>query len=619
MPTDEQLRANFPAIDIICSGHAAYEPPPGPLPCSPLVQLLRLHTGADTGACSSSAELIKELVDGVAGALSTGYVRTAVLPLQTLAQRDGWHKSAVVVGGLPSYEVETAPLMTQGTLAFMACFDRVSVGQPFRPALETIGNWSALIKRSLERASQFIDGIDFDHYSSGGRITRLRRCVCMLVDAINAAELTTLLEELSDAHRGERDVTTVLFRGQEFHTTALAADLVHGIDAAQRQAGVPWWCRLDVSLHSTSCVLVQANQRRLCNCCTVQAGLVRVCSCHSISVSAVPWAIVSTWPRDEMSLHLMRSAATRSPVGDQMPPVTIRAAPSLSGAVTAVSRVLMEGLIPCKLAFVDSSRLSKEEIMVSRSLAESVLVDICVPVTAHSLSGSNLDGTQAKLQPYSALWHQGYRHARIVRMGTVMATVLVSRCLMSEDKLHVCGHKGLALVCSDDDPLFAGGANLVMQGGAIITRQQAATLWLTCTVHAQTTHMDTADYPTDPRSFMCRVLRSAGSGWLHGCFQVASRLPEHAARYSATRDSCGVGTAGVLRRDHHGDDFIAVDTMTIDALAAAVRGLTTSVVTSGETTDVRAWTTSATMMLVQCESGSLGHGGALSSRQLCRG
>ena len=44
---------------------------------------------------------------------------------------------------------------------------------------------------------------------------------------------------------------------------------------------------------------------------------------------------------------------------------------------------------------------------------------------------------------------------------------------------------------------------------------------------------------------MHRVLSSTGSGYLHGCFQVALRLPEHAARYSATRDSRTVETTGV--------------------------------------------------------------------------
>ena len=87
-----------------------------------------------------------------------------------------------------------------------------------------------------------------------------------------------------------------------------------------------------------------------------------------------------------------------------------------------------------------------------------------------------------------------------------------------------------------------------MKASAIITRQQAATMWLTCMIHAQTTHMsvaDVADRATDPRGFMHRVLSSTGSGYLHGCFQVALRLPEHAARYSATRDSRTVETTGV--------------------------------------------------------------------------
>eukprot|EP00972_Heterocapsa_arctica_P041198 6072703-Heterocapsa_arctica.AAC.1 len=54
------------------------------------------------------------------------------------------------------------------------------------------------------------------------------------------------------------------------------------------------------------------------------------------------------------------------------------------------------------------------------------------------------------------LWHQGYRHVRAVHIGTEMSVVQVVRTLITGDKLHVVGHKGLAIVVRDDDVALSG-------------------------------------------------------------------------------------------------------------------------------------------------------------------
>ena len=77
--------------------------------------------------------------------------------------------------------------------------------------------------------------------------------------------------------------------------------------------------------------------------------------------------------------------------------------------------------------------------------------------------------------------------------------------------------------------------------------------------------------------FIHRVLCNAGQVSLSGCFQVASRLPEHAARYAASRESFTTSSTGTLRRDALGDDFIAVDAMSVDALAGGRHVLDTEV------------------------------------------
>eukprot|EP00972_Heterocapsa_arctica_P011670 1710042-Heterocapsa_arctica.AAC.1 len=110
---------------------------------------------------------------------------------------------------------------------------------------------------------------------------------------------------------------------------------------------------------------------------------------------------------------------------------------------------------------------------------------------------------------------------------------------------------------------------MAMSAAAIITRQQRGTLWMLATAHAAHHALRAQSAEEDICSFVERIFSQCQGSPIDGIFQVALRQAEHAARFSASRTSMEHTAAGHIRRGIQGNDFIAVDSMSIDSLAAA--------------------------------------------------
>eukprot|EP00972_Heterocapsa_arctica_P107585 15850074-Heterocapsa_arctica.AAC.1 len=247
--SDEQLCRAFPTLKRLYHGHDAYDVGLDRLlPATPFVQMLWAHVEQETGLCASDIELARLCVDCAATAMTAGFTVVPVLPLTVLAHRHGWHQAGVRIAvdwaARPGFKVETCPLSTAGSLGFRSSFDRVSTCRPPVLGVDDQKRWASMALKCGLAALDYIDPVDYDHYSSGGRIVRHRVCTRAAIDVVKPGTIAGLLGRLPSGLK-----TAVWFRGRRFCTSLGAVSFITGLKECQDKADIPRWCRLHAVLY----------------------------------------------------------------------------------------------------------------------------------------------------------------------------------------------------------------------------------------------------------------------------------------------------------------------------------------------------------------------------------